>query len=529
VPLANPSASFDVAVRHLFRHLDEPDRLRRNPLVRRFFEDGSGRVTHAREKAALAAIVRVVGEGAERARRQDMEANQGERAYRQHTILRRTYFERVPIERVAADLGLSTRQYYRERAAICARVARYVEAYDHRPALSAPFSRLDPLQFQMEQALQRQELGDVEAASRAYALVLRSAAAAATKIDALCRLADVATERGHDDAAAVYLRDARALFAVDSYEMTPMARAATWCQLALMRSRCAWQTGRAPRAARALTEAYRLASTILPEGGKRARELCVDVLLERAERNENLGDFGRALADVRRAAELQRYAPEASLRQRSDVVRLRTLLEMTAPEPLATPAESFEPLCEAMRLARAAGSAKRAVLVTAWLAAYHLYAENEPMAADAGARALAMVEHIASPRFRAATRLIVADALVLTRYWRRVPRILAAARGTLVEGSFEWAKLKHFEAEYQRRSGRMLESHVAAVESERHAVTFGSRRLRGAILRGFAHSAHAFGEPAEAKRYIDQASSLLERHGSALSRTITRLIAAQIA
>jgi hypothetical protein len=139
VPLANPSASFDVAVRHLFRHLGEPDRLRRNPLVRRFFEDGSGRVTRTREKTALATIARVVQEGAERARSHDMDANQGERAYRQYTIVRRTYFERAPAERIASDLGLSTRQYYRERAAICARIARYVEAYDDRPTLSVPF------------------------------------------------------------------------------------------------------------------------------------------------------------------------------------------------------------------------------------------------------------------------------------------------------------------------------------------------------------------------------------------------------
>jgi hypothetical protein len=217
------------------------------------------------------------------------------------------------------------------------------------------------------------------------------------------------------------------------------------------------------------------------------------------------------------------------LRQRSDAVRLRTLLEMTAPEPLASPADSFAPLCEALQLARASGSAKRAVLVTASLAAYYVYAENEASAAEAGARALAMAEHIATPRFRAAAGLMVADALVLTRYWKRVPQILSAARGALVEGSFEWAKLKHFEAEYKRRSGRMLESHMAAVESDKHARTFGSRRLRGATLRGLAISTHAFGRAGEAKEYLDQATRVLERHGSALSRSITRRAAWLIA
>ena len=39
MPRANPNASFEVATKHLFRQLHEPDDLRANPLTRAFFEE----------------------------------------------------------------------------------------------------------------------------------------------------------------------------------------------------------------------------------------------------------------------------------------------------------------------------------------------------------------------------------------------------------------------------------------------------------------------------------------------------------
>jgi hypothetical protein len=57
MPLVDPSESFDVAARHLFRHFADARRLSRNPLVRRFFEAGeSQRLPQATERAALSPL-----------------------------------------------------------------------------------------------------------------------------------------------------------------------------------------------------------------------------------------------------------------------------------------------------------------------------------------------------------------------------------------------------------------------------------------------------------------------------------------
>ncbi|GAC1573080.1 MAG: hypothetical protein NVS3B7_04100 [Candidatus Elarobacter sp.] len=529
MPLANPNASFDVAARHLFRHLDEPGRLRRNPLVRRFFEDSGGRMTRARAKAALALIVRIIEQGAEHVRALDAAAGEDERAYRQHTILRRTYIERAPILTIASDLGLSIRQYYRERSAICARIARYVESFDARVATATPYARLDPLRFQMEQAAQRVELGDVEAAARAYELVLHAGESVATKIEVLCRLVDIAAEGGDDVQASARLNEARELLVSDAYEMASLARAAQHVHVALVQSRAAWHAGRAQHAAGALAEAAQIAETLLPEGGKRIRELVAEVLVERAQRRADLGYFTQALGDLARANQVHDALPDPSLRQRSDVLRLRAILEMSAPEPFATPPEVFAPLCEALELARACGSAKRTILATASLCEQYGYVGNERAAADAADRSMKMAEHIASPRFRGSVALMAADSLLPTRYWKRALRILDGAEATIAVGSFDWVKLKTLQAEYHRRCGRSLESHVCAAASERYARMFGSRRLQGAAFRTLAMSTHALGRFGEARAYVEEAIDAVDKHGSALSRSMTYRFAAKIA
>jgi len=529
VPLANPDASFEVAARHLFRHLREPGRLRRNPLVRRFFGEGSGRMTRAREKAALATIMRIIEDGAESLRRLDVEANEGERAFRQHTIVRRTYFERAPIPEIAADLGLSIRQYYRERALICARIARYVQVSDERVVPSALFTRLDPLRFAMEQSAQRLELGDPEGAARGYVLVLRAGEGVAAKIDALCRLVDAYAALSADDAAAAYVRDARALLASDGYELTPSARSAAHCDIALAASRLEWQTGGPEAAAALLADAYAIAEAIVGEGGKRVRELAIEVLLERGQRSADLGNFGAALDDVLRVGELQRARPDVSLRQRSDAIRLRALFEMTSPQPLMRPAQSFAPLAEALEFARACGSAKRVILATAAFATSHRYSNNERGAADAAIRAATMAQHVTGARFRATVAILGADALAHTRFWKRGMRILYAAEGALSDGSLEAVKFKALQSAYHHRCGRYLESHACAAAAEREARLFGSRRLQGAALRELAMSAHGFGRLSEARTYLREALAAVDEHGSALSRYFTNRVATMIA
>ena len=65
--LVDPTVSFDVAARRLFRHLTDARQLSRNPLVRRFFGgEEPKRFTHAREGAAVSLLRELVVRAAER-------------------------------------------------------------------------------------------------------------------------------------------------------------------------------------------------------------------------------------------------------------------------------------------------------------------------------------------------------------------------------------------------------------------------------------------------------------------------------
>ena len=103
LPYADPNASFDSAVRHLFRHIKNPAQLRRNPLVRHLFTNVEGtpaRAARTREKAGLELLRRLVLEGAEQCRNADLAAYQIERAARRYAIVMRNCLQGEPIRRL---------------------------------------------------------------------------------------------------------------------------------------------------------------------------------------------------------------------------------------------------------------------------------------------------------------------------------------------------------------------------------------------------------------------------------------------
>jgi hypothetical protein len=167
MPLVDPNASFDVAARHLFRHLTDPKQLGRNPLVRRFFEGGATTPsTRADERAALALIRELVMRGTEQYRSPEIAASVGrDAAYRRYTIVTLHCLEGRPLESVADQLGISMRQCYRERVEAMHRIAEYVGSYRDRPTADM-VSILSEFRLRMDRAACRAEIGDLDRAVR---------------------------------------------------------------------------------------------------------------------------------------------------------------------------------------------------------------------------------------------------------------------------------------------------------------------------------------------------------------------------
>ena len=76
--------SFDAAVRHLFRHLNEPHQLRRNPLVKHLFHTVEGQSAWQSDKNALNQLCILISDVARRCI--EAGASEDTSGYRQWTI-----------------------------------------------------------------------------------------------------------------------------------------------------------------------------------------------------------------------------------------------------------------------------------------------------------------------------------------------------------------------------------------------------------------------------------------------------------
>jgi hypothetical protein len=201
------SSSADSAVRHLFRHLGDAPALRQNPLTGSFFERAkTSRSTHA----VVADIRGAIHEAAARCYRDDVNAGQPARAEHQLAIVK-AICAHVPAKQSMAQLGLSSRQYYRDRVAICRRVAKLVAS-----AQRTASSRLDvgePLDFLLQRAGALIEQGFSDMASSELERALAQTETPQVKIAALLELSKAAVASGSVERAGETLSAANALLA----------------------------------------------------------------------------------------------------------------------------------------------------------------------------------------------------------------------------------------------------------------------------------------------------------------------------
>ena len=117
MPRTDPALSSESATRHLFRHFFDERELLRNPYVGSAL--AAGRLTMADLRARLAAAARSIEE-------EDRASGNHRRGIRQATVLVECTLRRRALAEVAAELGLSTRQLFRERHAAWARALRHL-------------------------------------------------------------------------------------------------------------------------------------------------------------------------------------------------------------------------------------------------------------------------------------------------------------------------------------------------------------------------------------------------------------------
>lgn len=198
MPRSDPTRSRYCATRHLLRNLRQPRSLRRNPLAREAFAGGD-----------LSGAMRTV------ASRVDAALHAMDRDARQASILVRVDVQRHDPRAVAADLGLSIRQFHRERRAAH---ERFYSAYATKPTL--PSISLDDgfAQRLLERASRLGDAGEISSATAILHDVACSGADDVLRCDALVRRAEIDAWAHRLPRARAHLNAADAILAKRSAE-----------------------------------------------------------------------------------------------------------------------------------------------------------------------------------------------------------------------------------------------------------------------------------------------------------------------
>jgi tetratricopeptide (TPR) repeat protein len=525
MPLVDPRSSFEVAVAHLFRHLHEPRHLKKNPLVQRFFRDrASGRFVYAQERVALERIHDVVREAAQGCRESEEAACEHERALRQYTIVTRNLLDGRPLTEVARALGISTRQCYRERTEVCARIALLIRDAGEAPATAVV---LDPWDFRLRNAEVRAQLGDVTGALREYD-DLAANSPPPQRISALCESATISAWSVQLAAAARSLSTARKLLALQANSMTLSDSRCAQANIALAGAQLARSSGHYSQALEILNEARSRLEPIEAGAGDNLKEMYVRILVACSTNGVwHSGDFSGSVTTLSKAYAIIRQiaAPSPHLgvdvelrlcRRRNDMAT-NALVWQPVNERLATLSNAFE-------RARVLGSLRLSLYGCICLMIHHSGTGNSAALADDIRYALAVIRRAPREGHFGSMPYDIAEILLRTEYWKHAPAILATAKspsgGTNHPEGVDYVRAVCF-----LRSGMYLDAWELASaprDGDLSPHILANMKIVSAV------SADALGKRHQARDLIQAAIAALERSGSAPDLRAAYSVAAEI-
>lgn len=430
MPYADPCASFDSAVRHLFRYINNPQRLKQNPLVRHFFGNGRSNGTSAetQDRATLDLIHRLVREGAEECRDAEMATSRHKRTARGYTIVLLNCLQGRSMKSVAAQLGISAPQCYRERADLCRRIVKYIQGCNGMSA-STIVPMLDEFRTRMCRATIRFDIGDFDGALRDYDELARCASPPG-KIEALCRGSMAFAEQGRLRLSIAALSSARALLETHRASLSAPRQHVALAQIELARWRQAAEACDGAACAGAIDAAATHLKPVQASADDATKELYAEILVNRSWTRRNFGDA---------ASGEDRYLSEAAetLHQLRTPTPARTLWVGLILERVRnggmTDASSWRParlrletLTDLSKRARALGSLDLNVSAALGFVEYGAQIGNVELACDSSRYALSIARQHPNPHFLARIAVHIAGILIYTKYWHYVRELLRA-------------------------------------------------------------------------------------------------------
>jgi tetratricopeptide (TPR) repeat protein len=515
VPVTDPSRSFSVAVRHLFRHLDDGRRLLRNPIAIALIGNHQGD-SKPLDTHAIATIRSRLLRAGEDCSADDLAAGYPERARRQAVVLSAAC-GRVPAGSVARTLGLSLPQLYRDRRAICERVVRNVLMRENRIGARAT----DPVTIALQRVSTLCERGFAATAMAECERLLRQAQSDRAKSQTLLTMGDTALKLGDGPSAKEAARAAR-VFATAHSPNEPDH--AFDVRARLLDYRLAMHEG---LKAEACLTMHRLIRNLdgAHEDTFDGNGLQIELLLEFSRLSAHQGKLDAANDAVSRAAAIASRNPDVFTGRHVEVAVMGAAFGR---EGKSDPRARLLRMQEALHSAYSLGSAIGALFASVSLAHQSLALGD---ASQANSHIDNAVEIARSMEGRQSLLFAVASVSVASlqlRFASRVTGLIFELENRALPKSDLWTNLKLSHGALLLRSGKAgeaMDSLRLALEGTR---VLGLTRLQIMTLRLFAESAQVAGRKNDARDAIHAALRLAESSHDSRELQLTYRAASKI-
>ena len=454
-------------------------------------------------------------------------ASEDTSGYRQWTIATKCLLGGQRSGLIAAELGISQRKVYYERAKICKEIAIYIQTQRSRTRDHAQV--IDVLRFQLDRASAQAEAGDYAEAISSYDSILSANPSISHGIESLCKRAEVDVDWGNFAQAVEVLNAAQRVLNPRRNALPKKTVAGFEAHIALLRSKAAWGAGDISTAAGALDLAQMAVEPYHINGGKRIKELCVEILLERENRSELYGDSSAVTSSLRAALAVASTIPDLSPKLDIDC----TIAAVMASLFCDRADDAHDAILNLRRLQRALDVARSCRLFSR-MVEIELELNNPRLTLDRSSKVLKGFERIASltralknPRVMDMMSTFLAKQLLRGNQWRALPAFLTNG-STLVEGSWDWSERKLVESDFFAQAGRLAAARDSAERARRAAQAIGNPRLIAAAMRGLAGASLALGFKEEASDQIEAAISVVERCEGTTEWRLTYALAAKI-
>jgi hypothetical protein len=432
---------------------------------------------------------------------------------REHTVFTRAVIDRERWAKVAAEVGLSRRQFIRDKRVI----SRWIAGRLNSRVLAFGAAAVDSLtadaHARIAAAYVQAECGDLSGASLVLHNVAQSSASMLTRFDALLTYAQILAEYSPSAMALVALNRARyvgASFEFERFESEVIAARLDIAESAILRQVAPIAEIRV-KLQRAETNLRRAAAN----GNRLADAEIARALVQRGIFEHVAGQTRAARSALAAALERVRAATLADPVTRTDAL---TYLGHVLRESRSTLPDCLNTLRCASESASLAGLRSRALIVSLTLAQCEMLLGDRRRATTRAVDAIALAKAIGIPVLVLIATVNAAELLLVDL---KNAAAVSTARRLLVQSarlaeshSFLWAMIRAKQATIALTRGDARGAIVKASEADACALKLGNQRIRATTLRILAESRARLGEPVTALELIHEAVEVSQRFGT---------------